>query len=121
MKAFLRLVIDNAILDRESFLDAIANTNDEALIKETSGDIARIKAISGLTLRAALAADPETVRLAALYAECWFEGLADAQAGKKERADAAAKLAKIRKFRMSQFGRTQMEQMVAEAAGRSPL
>lgn len=65
--------------DREGFICAVGPESDMA--EETREAMARIGAIAGKSLREALATDREAVRLACLFAESRYYGLADAQVG----------------------------------------
>lgn len=102
-----KTVLIRAICDRESFKDAVSN--DENMVKETIAEIARIKALEGLTLKAAVIADKEAVRLACLNAESWYLGVADSWGNGRAANEANASYKKIRALRMKLFGATALE------------
>lgn len=101
-------VRDRAVQDRESYLDAWANTGNATVIAEIEADIARIRALKDHTLSQALSKDPEGVRVAFHAAQCWYESLEASQIG-NEKALAAAMAKRVVAKRLSLFGRTPME------------
>lgn len=103
-------IVARALNDREAFLDA-AQGNPE-MIENTQREIAQIKALKGLSLKAALDVDEDGVRTACLYAEQYYYGLADAQVGgESKRAMSMFKV--VREFRMKRFGATQLESQMS--------
>ncbi len=108
----LKRIISSAQKDREGFICAVGPESDMA--KETQGEIVRIAAIAGKSLREALGADREAVRLACLFAESWYYGLADAQVG-SEKKQAFAMWKTVHAFRMKTFGKTEMETRLANS------
>lgn len=88
-------------------MDAVSA--DEEMVEKTISEIARIKALDGLTLKAAIAADKEAVRLACLNAESWYLGVADSWGKGRAANEANASYKKIRALRMRLFGATALE------------
>ena len=108
----LKRIFSNAVKDRTAFIDAVGGDAD--LAEETRMEIARIEALAGKTVKEAFGIDREAVRLACLFAEVWFVGLADAQIG-REKIAAQAMYAAVHKFRMKHFGRNTLEAQMANA------
>lgn len=109
--AFWAVARDKAVLDRESFADAWGGTGNVENITQTNAEITRFNALNGLTFKQSLKADTEGVRLALLAAQCWYESLADSQAG-NERRSAATMARQVTDLRMHLFGCTQLESVI---------
>lgn len=103
----LQIVLTRAICDRESFMDAVRA--DEEMVKETASEIARFGVLKGMTLKAAMSADKEAVRLACLNAESWYLGVADSWKSGRAATEANALFKKIHALRMRLFGSTALE------------
>lgn len=108
----LKRIIASAEKDREGFIGAVGH--DSEMAEETRGEMARIQAVAGKPLREALLSDREAVRLACLFSESWYYGLADAQVG-AEKKQAFAMWKTVHAFRMKTFGKTEMESRMAGA------
>jgi hypothetical protein len=105
--------IDPAILDRESFSGAYGGEGPES--EEALGLAEKIRSLRGKRFASLTAEEAEIARLTLIYAEQWERSLSDSQAQIKEKK-AAAKLASMyREMRMRRWGRTVLEQVVAEA------
>jgi len=107
----IRRIVTRAMDDRVAFLDAVRN--NPAMVEETQREIAQISALKGLSLKGALDADKEGVRIACIYAEQYWDGLADAPVG-REALNAKSMFKIVRAFRKKRFGATQLESRIAE-------
>jgi hypothetical protein len=110
-EALWAIVRERAVMDRMDFLDAWANTGNEPVSNEIKAVIERFKNLKGVAFKDALLQDREGVRLAFHSAECWYEGLFDAQVGlEKKKALSAYK--KVREARIKLFGLTEQEVVI---------
>ena len=104
----LKLAVQGAIKDRASFIDAISNCAAESEIEAVKADISRMRPLLGIPFREAMKKDSESVRLAFIYGEQYFHGLADIQVG-MEKKIALGKYQKLHSFRVTRFGKTPLE------------
>jgi len=105
-----KLIVTHAESDRLAFIDAFSD--DSPMIEETRIEIENIKAISGMSFKSAMIADQESVRLACMFAEYWYEGLADANLAGREFIAARSMFKKIRTLRLRCFGLTRTEVLI---------
>ena len=107
----IRKIVARALCDRDAFLDAVRN--DLVMVENTQREITQIKALKGLSLKAALDTDKDGVRTACIYAEQYYYGLADAQVG-SESKKAMSMFKIVRAFRKKRFGATQLESRMSK-------
>jgi hypothetical protein len=105
------LAREKAVEDRLEFATCVG---EGQMFESAQSEIKRFKAMKGYTYSQARAADGEGVRLALLAAECYYQGLKDAQIGKEKRS-AAAMFKRVNSLRVKHFGLTKLEVMVSKA------
>lgn len=103
----LKRILVSAEKDRDAFVDALCG--DVQMVDVTRAEIARINGLKGLGLKEALARDEEGVRLACLFSEQWYRGVADAYGVGREATQAMSMSKLVRAFRIKRFGSTALE------------
>ena len=104
----LKRAIPRAIDDRESFLDAIGDSNPDAASDQEA--IANLKALKGITISKMTKEQRNTAFSAFVWAEQWHEGVAHAHHFIGSIAQQAHKeLRLLRDYRFANMGMTKLE------------
>lgn len=109
----LKTAIEAAMLDRESFEDAVrGDAGAQAAARET---LEKLKALKGKKLAAMSADEQHTAMLAFLYGEQWEIGYADCNPGPEYEKKSRAVAARYREVRLRRWGKTQLEVLLESA------
>ena len=108
----LRSILARAEMDRDAYIWAVGASSDEAA--QTRLIVERIRGLVGKTLAEVLKTDREALRLACMYAESWYTGVAEAQVD-DEKKRAQTMWNAVHGFRLKTFGKTRSEQLLESA------
>lgn len=104
--------LEPAMLDRESFAEAVTRSSPEGVEALALAD--RIKALRGKKLDQLSPDEERDARAAFLFAQQWEEGFADSKPGKKWETKALLNARLFREVRLRRWGKTQLEARMAE-------
>lgn len=107
----LQQAIEPAILDRESYADAVSPKAPEG--QQALALAQKFPGLRGKRLDKLTADELETARLVLIFAEQWESGYADANPGEPHKRNALAAAKRSRELRLRLFGQTRFEAMVA--------
>lgn len=109
----LKLAIEAAILDRESFLEAVEGIVEDE--NSTSLEISQLISLRGKKLKMLSKEEHHIAMLALLYGEQWESTFADSRPGKVYEKKARNIAGSFRKLRWKLYGKNKFEIMVDEA------
>lgn len=109
----LRSAIEAAMLDRESYEDAVRG--DTSTMAEARATLEKLKALKGKKLAKMSADERHTAMLAFLYGEQWESSYADSNPGPTWEKKSRALAARYREVRLRRWGKTQLETILAAA------
>jgi hypothetical protein len=101
-------------MDRLSYIDAVGHESDDGLL--TKALVSNMKTLIGKPVKTLEESECETLRLAFIYAESWFDSVADAYHNKCAEARCARSYyRKLHEYRVKRWGITKYEAMIKNA------